>query len=415
MNVRGLIAALGVVGAGLCGACGVSTAQGGAPTEARAAPPLLAPAEHSGGVAGSSVGDFRGPVIRSAEIGGTVGSDTPISLAFDSSGASTLLVRHGGAPDRDYTLQRRSAAGEVTWSLAWYAPVSVPEWAVAGLGTDGEVFLYATDGALTFVRKLDGAGRFAWDTTLAVADPPRQERIAALRPTSDGGALVLMEHFADPWSVWRVLRLDPSGATTSSVELGEAIHVTIEGTGEAVALDTLGLRKLAADGTERWRIEHAEGVRGVVAPSADGGVFVLLWPGAHGSFRLVSVSAEGAIRWVRPGGELLDALQANDPGSPDAIDIHASGRFRISTRYWPADLPVESVLAVADAQGRLEWAWTYPYPDLFSEYPISMTHGALAFDPSGRLWVAGSFREMDFGGQHLVPQGPNDAFLLQLE
>jgi hypothetical protein len=40
---------------------------------------------------------------------------------------------------------------------------------------------------------------------------------------------------------------------------------------------------------------------------------------------------------------------------------------------------------------------------------------AVAFDPSGRLAVAGWYSETDFDGGHHVPLGPTDAFYLQFE
>jgi hypothetical protein len=128
------------------------------------------------------------------------------------------------------------------------------------------------------------------------------------------------------------------------------------------------------------------------------------------------VSAGGDVRGIRTGHPLLDALRANDLGSPDAVQIDGAGRIAVVSRYWaPPPLGERLLVAPIEVDGSVPWLFHQPRSEIWDWLVEPWLVTATAFDHQGRIWAGGWFGELDLLGQHLVPRGPADAFVVRLE
>jgi hypothetical protein len=371
-------ASLAFVATSLCLACGGAPADHAA-SRGTPATPRLRPFGASGAALAAARADAPPGVLRTAESGGDWGHDFVEALAFDASGARTLLVRSLFTGLEGYShLERRSADGELQWER-------FGEIYSAAVNARGEVFIQVT-------REPDPAGAFRFSKLGADGQPQWDVSASGpVLPLPDGGALIVDERHG------LLRRLGPDGAEGAAPlwfpeVWGRDVTVTADG-GLAVSRRLTGgntvVAKLGLDLAERWRIEMQDEIVDVVA-TADGGVAIAQ------SNAVAVLDGEGAVRFRRE-------LPVEEWGRVSMIAAGPEGRIGLVSRLW---LWPWKGLHVLDATGEVAWSSVTAAP---------LEPRVIAFDPSGRLAVGGSFSETEFGGQRVVPNGPEDAFYLQFE
>jgi hypothetical protein len=339
----------------------------------------LKPLGSSGPALSAARADAPPGVLRTVEAGGDWGQDNVVALAFDASGARTLLVDSSDPWTNAWYshLERRSAGGELRWERFGH-------YFSAAVSASGDVFVEVPpepdDPA--------GASRFA---KLGAADGEPQWEVAVrgpLLPLSGGGAIA----FDSDYALLRRFGADGvEAAPVKSLCFGCGLTVTADD-GLAILHSLQNgnslLVKLGLDLVERWRTEVPGGAIRLVA-TADGGL-AIAQPQA-----VAVLDGDGAVRFRRE----LPIEEWGNLGHLIAAD--PAGRIGLITTLgrWTG-------VHVLDATGEVAWS-SVTDAALFPE--------SIAFDPPGRLAVAGYHHETDFRGQHVVPNGPSDAFYLQFE
>jgi hypothetical protein len=367
-----------LVVASLCVACGAGSSD--------RATPLLQPLAIGELASTSTAGPP--PPLRAVEAGGLAGDDAAEIVAFDPSGARILYVVSAHDGRAWGYIERRSAGGV----LEWVVQRELRQLGGVQVNRRGEVFVVDWSDEVPRVWKIGADGETRWSID-GFASPQ-------VLPLSDGGVVVMdgaarllrrfdadgVETMARTFFCDRCVLV---ATTDDELVIGHGVYVRNE-----LNYSGCALVKIAPDLQERWRTEFVDPSCGVMAPAPDGGVLLEVSEG------LVAIGADGAVRFRRD-------LPRDDWGGITGIAVDpGSGRIALSAIRSSAGTPTIQHVHVLDELG--EPLWT-------ASTDAALVIYSLAFDPSGRLAVAGQYRETDFLGRHHVPNGFSDAFYLQFE
>jgi hypothetical protein len=364
--------------------------------------------------------------IHSIETFGTAGADQA-SVGYDASGARTVFAtcqNHDSGLESTYWLERRSADGTLHGALAHREDYPTKLQLVA-VSPAGEVLLRRSSEIQVVGRvfvetlvKLDAAGRIRWALDVAESSwAIGGSFLIGVVPRNDGGVVVLRSSRFCPGKVCLpqstpvvAYQVGSDGIPAAQLLLGEcpsdafpscAVPATATSDGALVIVRSGALVKLGADGAERWRLTLLGlGDDSILVPTADGGVVVAGWLNSAGE--LVRVAADGQLGFRR---ELPHPAAGGSSWRWPLLAISPQGDVGVVTSYRVEGVTIVGV-HLLDATGETSWE-SYTDAALF---PASA-----AFDGAGRLTVAGAFAETDFLGNHYVPLGSSDAFLMQFE
>jgi hypothetical protein len=323
--------------------------------------------------------------LRAMEGGGGGIDDWPV-VEFDATGARTVSVVSAFTEGTVAYLERRTADGALVWTL------EDPSSFLVALDRAGGALL-VRDGDPAELTRIGADGRTAWTA--------RGREVYAL---PSGGAI-----FRDASGSLR--RLDRDGRelgtpvlpTLCDADPGSAGCAWALTSDDAVVVASLSLdlarsrvEKRELDGTSRWSIELPRAIGLVAADRSGGAVF---WSSEDD--HVIAVAADGSVRFDRPRPRAPEGTPAGLP----LIATDDGGRVGIVVTHYTSGALLHSVHLLG-ADGELQWgSWAVG----------NLAFTSAAFDPAGRLAVAGQHWETDFLGVHYAPTGNTDAFYLQFE
>ena len=317
------------------------------------------------------VGPRVGQVLWSAEI-----EEPSFSQVVEGADGTLFVGTENGK------VQAIKPGGSVIWSFTATPPVPTP-----AVGPDGMVYLRGGDGALFSLRP---DGRRRWTTDIG-AEPKLLGPSPLIGPDSYG--------YLTSYHQGVVYMIQPGGffqwAINTHARTLAGPAVGPDGTVYAGAADGI-LRAIDREGLERWRVDLGGPVSGPPAIGADGAVAALI---GEGGAELVSVGADGRVRWRTPGcwgrGAPLMwvALAVDGRAQVGACSIGPNG-----DRAWSASLRASwTTPSVLDGDGQ---AFTAAGEAVYALGPDGTVRWRLALEsvalmpPSigsnGTLYVAGA-------------------------
>ncbi len=231
-------------------------------------------------------------------------------------------------------------------------------------------------------RRTPGSGELLDSTAL---DAPGPYAIAPLA----GGRMVASR-------AGRTLVVDSDWSVSARIDLGgqvasagaHEVLIAAEVAGVGTALDAY-VTKLSADLTSIWRVDFTssapERPRAIVA-TPDGGAIV-----TGSGLGTLSLSPGGDVRWAIPlsGGDLAPTASGGAllvGGFLDEITLGLDHHASVTPAFFVCEL---------DAAGAVVWSRAFS-----ASYEANVD--AVAIDPDGDVWLAGSFRgELELGRDHL--------------